>query len=47
VLSRYNRSGLVPRLAEVDRRVQPDMHWPDRIVLGREIARRARAGELT
>lgn len=42
-----NRSGLVPRLAEVDRRVQPDMHWPDRIVLGREIARRARAGELT
>jgi alpha-L-glutamate ligase-like protein len=41
-----NRAGLVPRLAEVDRRVRPEMHWPERIALGREIARRARAGDL-
>ena len=41
-----NRAGLVPRLAEVDRRVKPDMHWPERIALGREIAERARGGEL-
>jgi alpha-L-glutamate ligase-like protein len=41
-----NRAGLVPRLAEVDRRVRPEMHWPERIALGREIARRARGGAL-
>ncbi|HTO55511.1 MAG TPA: alpha-L-glutamate ligase-like protein [Myxococcota bacterium] len=41
-----NRSGLVPRLAEVDRRVKPEMSWAERIALGREIARRARSGEL-
>ena len=41
-----NRAGLVPRLEEVDRRVRPDMHWPARIELGREIARRARGGRL-
>ena len=41
-----NRAGLVPRLAEVDHRVRPEMHWPERIALGREIARRARAGDL-
>ena len=41
-----NRAGLVPRLAAVDRSVRADMHWPERIALGREIARRARAGEL-
>ena len=42
-----NRAGLVPRLAEVDRRVKPDMHWPERIALGREIGERSRGGELT
>jgi len=41
-----NRAGLVPRLAEVDRCVRADMHWPERIALGRDIARRARAGAL-
>ena len=41
-----NRAGLAPRLEEVDRKVRADMHWPDRIALGREIARRARGGEL-
>ena len=41
-----NRAGLVPRLEEVDRRVRPEMHWPERIALGREIARRARGGAL-
>ena len=42
-----NRAGLAPRLEEVDRKVRADMHWPDRIARGREIARRARGGELT
>jgi len=41
-----NRAGLVPRLEEVDRRVRPEMPWPERIALGREIARRARSGAL-
>jgi len=41
-----NRAGLVPRLAAVDRSVRADMHWPERIALGREVARRARGGEL-
>jgi alpha-L-glutamate ligase-like protein len=41
-----NRAGLVPRLEEVDRRVQPDQPWKERIALGCEIARRARAGAL-
>ena len=41
-----NRAGLVPRLAEVDRSVRPDMHWRDRIQLARDIARRARGGSL-
>lgn len=41
-----NRMGLVPRLHAVDARVRPGMEWPERIELGREIARQARAGEL-
>ncbi|HKC51768.1 MAG TPA: sugar-transfer associated ATP-grasp domain-containing protein, partial [Myxococcota bacterium] len=41
-----NRAGLVPRLAEVDRSVRPDMNWRDRIALACDIARRARAGAL-
>jgi len=41
-----NRAGLVPRLSAVERRVKPEMHWPERIALGKEIARQARAGAL-
>ena len=41
-----NRSGLVPRLNEVDRSVRPELSWQERIGLGREIARRARGGAL-
>jgi alpha-L-glutamate ligase-like protein len=41
-----NRAGLLPRLREVDRRVKPEQSFAERIELGREIARRARAGEL-
>ena len=41
-----NRSGLVPRLNEVDRSVRPELSWQERIALGREIARRARSGVL-
>jgi glutathione synthase/RimK-type ligase-like ATP-grasp enzyme len=41
-----NRMGLVPRLHAVDARVRPEMEWPERIELGREIARQARAGEF-
>jgi alpha-L-glutamate ligase-like protein len=41
-----NRAGLLPRLAEVDRRVRPGLDWPERIALGVEIARRARDGSL-
>jgi alpha-L-glutamate ligase-like protein len=41
-----NRAGLVPRLQEVERRLRPDLPWAERIALGREIARRARGGEL-
>ena len=42
-----NRAGLVPRLTAVDQLVRAEMHWPDRLALGREIARRARAGALS
>jgi alpha-L-glutamate ligase-like protein len=41
-----NRAGLVPRLEAVDREVRAEMHWPERIALGRDIARRARGGAL-
>jgi alpha-L-glutamate ligase-like protein len=42
-----NRAGLVPRLTAVDSLVRAEMHWPERLALGREIARRARAGALS
>ena len=41
-----NRMGLVPRLEAVNARVREGMEWPERIELGREIARQARTGEL-
>jgi alpha-L-glutamate ligase-like protein len=41
-----NRMGLLPRLLAVDARVKDGMDWPERIALGREIARQAREGEL-
>jgi alpha-L-glutamate ligase-like protein len=41
-----NRMGLLPRLVAVDARLRPGMDWPERIALGREIARQAREGEL-
>ena len=41
-----NRMGILPRLLAVDARVRPDMEWPARIALGREIAREAREGAL-
>ncbi len=41
-----NRMGLLPRLLAVDARVRPGLGWPERIALGREIARQAREGEL-